>query len=129
LKIITEIIKTDWFLDKENFEGTVSFRGEKGGVIQAFSYGIEFQIGQNTELELDSIGAELEWNVIFSKNQGKEIRVEQKGNWEYEAYGKILSVNPVVIDFGEFKLNTENWTTDEKVIGEYIYWKIDRLDI
>ena len=129
MKIITEIIKTDWFLDKENFEGTVSFRGEKGGVIQAFSYGIEFQIGQNTELELDSIGAELEWNVIFSKNQGKEIRVEQKGNWEYEAYGKILSVNPVVIDFGEFKLNTENWTTDEKVIGEYIYWKIDRLDI
>ena len=129
MKITTEIIKTDWFLDKEHFEGTVSFRGKNGGVIQAFSYGTEFKIGQKTELELDSISAELEWETIFSENLEKEIKIERKGDWEYEAYGKVLSINPVNIDFGEFELNTGNWTNDKKIIGEYVYWKIDRLDI
>jgi hypothetical protein len=129
LRRITEIIKTDWFLDKEHFEGTVSFRGKKGGIIQAFSYGTEFKTGQKIELELDFIGKELEWNTIFSENPEREIKVEWKGGWEYEAYGKIMNINPVLIDFGEFELNTGNWTNDKKIIGEYVFWKIERLDI
>jgi hypothetical protein len=129
LRRITEIIKTDWFLDKEHFEGTVSFRGKKGGIIQAFSYGTEFKTGQKIELELDFIGKELEWNAIFSENPEREIKVEWKGGWEYEAYGKIMNINPVLIDFGEFELNTGNWTNDKKIIGEYVFWKIERLDI
>lgn len=129
MRRITEIIKTDWFLDKEHFEGTVSFRGKKGGIIQAFSYGTEFKTGQKIELELDFIGKELEWNTIFSENPEREIKVEWKGGWEYEAYGKIMNINPVLIDFGEFELNTGNWTNDKKIIGEYVFWKIERLDI
>lgn len=129
MRIKTEIIKTDWFLDKENFEGTVCFIGKNGGIIHAFSHGIEFKIGKNIDFELDSISAELEWNVIFSENFQKEIKVEWKGGWEYEAYGKILSINPVIIDFGEFELNTRDWSNDERVIGKYVYWKIERLDI
>ena len=129
MKTTTEIIKTDWFLDKENFEGTVSFRGKKGGIIHAFSYGIEFKKGQKIELELDFIGKELEWDTIFSENPEKEIKVEWKGGWEYETYGKIMNINPVLIDFGEFELNTGNWTNDKKIIGEYVFWKIERLDI
>lgn len=129
MKITTEIIKTDWFLNKEHFEGTVSFRGKKGGIIQAFSYGNEFKSGQKIELELDFIGKELEWNTIFSENPNREIKVEWKGGWEYEAYGKIMNINPVLIDFGEFELNTGDWTNDKNIIGEYVFWKIERLDI
>ena len=129
MKITTEIIKTDWFLDKDNFEGTVSFTGKKGGIIQAFSYGTEFNTGQKIELDLYSINAELEWSTMFSENSEKEIKVEWKGGWAYEAYGKIININPVLIDFGEFELNTGNWTNDNKIIGEYIFWKIERLDI
>ena len=117
------------FLKNSTWYQSVSFKGKNGGIIQAFSYGTEFKIGQKTELELDSISAELEWDVIFSENRKKEIKVERKGDWEYEAYGKVLSINPVYIDFGEFELNTGNWTNDKKIIGEFIYWKIDRLDI
>lgn len=129
MKITTEIIKTDWFLDEEYFEGTVFFKGKKGGIIQAFSYGVEFKVGQKVELELDALSAKLEWNIIFSENPKKEMKVKQIGNWEYEAYGKVMGIHPVNIDFGEFELNTGNWTNDENIIGEYVYWKIDRLDI
>ena len=127
--MITKITNIDWFLNKENYEGTVSFIGKNGGIIQAFSYGTEFNIGEKIKLELDSMSAELEWEIIFSENREKEIKLEQKGDWKYEAYGKILSINPVIVDFGEFELDTGNWTNDKKVIGQYIYWKIDRLDI
>ncbi|MEM6687166.1 MAG: hypothetical protein AAF617_15400 [Bacteroidota bacterium] len=125
----TKILKTDWFLNEENFEGIVSFRGKKGGIIQAFSYGVDFKVGQHVALDLDALHANLEWEIIFSQNCANEIRLEQKGDWEYEAYGRINTIHPVIIDFGEFELNTGNWTNDEKVIGAYVFWKIDRLDI
>ncbi|MEM6720165.1 MAG: hypothetical protein AAF611_12645 [Bacteroidota bacterium] len=125
----TEILKTDWFLNEKNFEGTVSFRGKNGGIIQAFSYGVELKERQQIALDLNALYADLEWEIIFSENRDKEIKIERKGDWEYEAYGIIRTINPVMIDFGEFELDTGNWTNDEKVIGSYVYWKIDRLDI
>lgn len=124
-----EITNTNWFLNKENYEGTVTFRGKKGGLINVFSYGTEFKVGKKTKLELDSISAKLDWDTIFSKNQDKELKLIQKSDWEYEGYGKILDINPIVIDFGEFELNTGNWTNDQKIIGEFVYWEIERLDI
>jgi len=125
----TEITNIDWFLDKENYEGTVSFKGKNGAIIKAFSHGTKFKIGEKIKIELDSINSELEWEVIFSENRRKEIKLIEKSNWEYRAYGKILDINPVIINFGEFELNTENWSNDKNIIGEYVYWEINRLDL
>ena len=44
-------------------------------------------------------------------------------------YGLIKSINPVVLDFGEFEIDKGDWINDSNLVGRYIYWKIDRLDI
>lgn len=124
----TEITNTNWFLDDDNFEGTVSFKGKKGTVIHAFSYGCNFTIGK-TEINLLSIDDDFKWDEIFTKNGRKEMRIEQIGDWKYNVYGKIKSINPVVIDCGEFELETGSWTNDINVIGEFVFWCINRLDI
>ena len=69
--------------------------------------------------------------MIFTENKEIELRIEKSKNseWSYYGYGKIKSVDPVTADFGDIQLELGNWTNDPKVIGEYIYWAIARLDI
>ena len=125
-----EITNTDWFLGQQPPEGTVTFKTISGKLINAFSYAEAFIIGEKVEVDLESLNYNLEWEIIFSHNPNKEKKLQEgQVKWEYEGYGAIKSINPVIIDFGDIELETGNWTNDEKVIGAYVYWKIERLDI
>jgi hypothetical protein len=128
-KMKVEIINTDWFLGQETCEGTVTFKGKNGGIIDAFSYGEDFATGAVVDVDFTSIDYDLKWDVHFSENKNKNKFLVKIKNWEYEGYGQIKSIKPVIIDFGDIELNTGDWINDEKVIEEFIYWKIDRLDI
>ena len=75
------------------------------------------------------MNGDLNIEAIFSGNVLKEKKVIKGKNWDYEGYGQILSISPVIIDFGDFELNVGNWINDHRVIGEYVFWKIERLDI
>ena len=114
----------------DKYEGSVQFE-INGNDYKAFFYGEEYEPGQNVEVELDQLESPLEWNVIFTENKDKEQRIEKLKNseWGYYGFGKIKSIDPVTADFGDIQLELGNWTNDPKVIGEYIYWTIDRLDI
>ena len=114
----------------DEYEGTVQFE-INGNDYKAFFYGEEYKLGQNVEVEFDHLESPLEWDVIFTENKENELRIEKSKNseWSYYGYGKIKSVDPVTADFGDIQLELGNWTNDPKVIGEYIYWAIDRLDI
>ena len=61
----TEIIKTDWFLGTDPPEGTVTFKGRNGGLIGAFSYGCDFPVGKEIEVDLTSLNGDLEFETIF----------------------------------------------------------------
>ncbi len=124
-----EIINTDWFLDQDSLEGTVTFKGRNGGYVDAFSYGQDFSKGEIVDVDLTSIDFFLKWEVRFSENKNKEKLLVKIKDWEYEGYGQIRAINPVVVDFGDIELEIGYWTNDVRVIAEYIYWKIDRLDI
>ena len=114
----------------DKYEGTVHFE-INGNDYKAFFYGEEYEPGQNIEVELGHLEIPLEWNVIFTENKGKELRFEkmQNSEWSYYGYGRIKSIGPITADFGDIKLELGDWTNDPKVVGEYIYWTIDRLDI
>ncbi|NJB84311.1 hypothetical protein GGR26_000056 [Lewinella marina] len=114
----------------DEYEGTVQFE-INGNDYKAFFYGEEYKPGQNAEVELDHLESPLEWDVIFTENKESELRITktQNSEWSYYGYGKIKSIEPLVADFGDIQLELGNWTNDPKVIGEYIYWAIDRLDI
>ena len=127
MKHKVQILSVD-LMDK--YEGTVQFE-INGNDYKAFFYGGEYEPGQNVEVELNHLVSPLEWNMIFTKNKNKELRIEKskKSEWSYYGYGKIKSIDPISADFGDIQLELGKWTNDPKVIGEYIYWTIDRLDI
>ncbi|MFT4857285.1 MAG: hypothetical protein ACI9UV_000662 [Algoriphagus sp.] len=112
------------------FEGTVQFEINGNGH-KVFFYGEEYEPGQNVEVELDHLESPLEWDAIFNGNTDKELKIEKSKNseWSYYGYGEIKLIDPITADFGDIQLELGNWTNDRKVVGEYIYWTIERLDI
>ena len=114
----------------DKYEGTVSFLINRNEY-KAFFYGEEYKQGELTTVEFDHLEYPLEWDAIFKENKDNELRIEKEENsdWSFCCYGKIISINPVIADFGDISLELGNWTHDPKVIGEFIYWKIERLDI
>ena len=114
----------------DEYEGTVQF-GINGKEYKAFFYGEDFEPGQNVEIELDHLKYPLEWDVIFRENKNKELKLEasNSSDWSYYGYGRITNVAPVTATFGDFELELGEWTNDKNIIGEFIYWKIERLEL
>jgi len=122
-----KIISTDLI---DRFEGTVQFE-INGNIYSGFFCGEEFKAGQLIEADLGHLEYGLDWDVIFNENKNKEVKLEQASDseWSYYGYGKIKSIDPIITDFGDIQLDLGYWTNDQNVIGEYIYWKVERLDI
>lgn len=66
---------------------------------------------------------------MFSGNPKHEKKLVRIGDWSYEAYGQITSINPVVADFGLLSLELGELTNDPRCLGEWIVEKIDRLEL
>jgi hypothetical protein len=125
------IVKCDWFLGYEPNEGTVFFETESGKILEAYSYDSDFIPGEICEVDIFHLSdPNVGWEVIFKENPEKvNALVKANNDWDYYGYGRIVSINPIIIDFGSISLDAGNWSQDDQIIGEYIYWKIDRLDI
>ncbi len=123
--LIEEII---WSEPIDIFEGTINFSIE-GVKYSASSFGYDYKVGSKLEVEFDHISDETTWEERFNNNFEKKKCLIKTGNWSYDGYGQIISINPVVANFGQIELELGDWTNDKRVIGEYIFWKILRLDI
>ena len=69
------------------------------------------------------------WDRATGENRARKRRLEPLDGWSYAGYGQIVSVAPVVIDFGLLQMEDANWTTDEGLVGSYVRIPIDRLEI
>jgi len=69
------------------------------------------------------------WRQATGGNPGEKKQLDPLGGWSYTGYGQVVSVMPVVIDFGLLKMADPNWTTDEGLVGCYVKVPIDRLEI
>ncbi len=111
-------------------EGIVTFETLAGKQFAAFFWGQEFEINVNYLVSFSSLDWPNEWETIFSENPTRKKTIEyERGECSYLAYGQILSLNPVIADFGDIILEIGEWTHDDRVRGEFIFWKIDRLDV
>jgi hypothetical protein len=68
---------------------------------------------------------------MFSENKDntKDLIIKSNSTWSYSAYGQIVSINPVIVDCGIAKLDLGCFSKDNRLIGEYIFFDIARLDI
>lgn len=69
------------------------------------------------------------WEAMFNGNPEQKKELLRTGDWSYDGYGQIISVSPVVADFGDFTFEIGDFTTDERCVGEFIRVIIDRLDL
>jgi len=69
------------------------------------------------------------WDEMFRGNSGGKKELVKTGDWSYDGYGEIISVDPVVADFGDFTFEIGDFTTDQRCVGEFIHIVIDRLDL
>lgn len=67
------------------------------------------------------------WEDIFAGNPDKLVLIEQIKGWRYRAFGKIINVNPVVVDCGLLQVEDVVCSTDPRLIGEYVAFGITRL--
>jgi len=67
------------------------------------------------------------WESIFSGNPHQRIGLEQLAGWRYRAFGRIVSIDPVVVDCGLLQVEGVVSTHDPKVIGEFVAFTISRL--
>ena len=114
----------------DKYEGTVTLVTQTNKNFTAFFWGQTFELNKTYKIKFDCLDYPLKWETIFSENKAQKKMLESQNEFcSYLAYGKIISINPVVADFGDIKMEIGDWTHDENVIGEFIYFKIDRLDI
>lgn len=69
----------------------------------------------------------VDWAQAIGENPSKRKVLEPLGQWAYEGYGQVVSIMPVVIDFGLLRMEDPNWTNDEHLVGRYVKVPIDRL--
>jgi hypothetical protein len=55
--------------------------------------------------------------------------LEPVKDWAYLGVGQIVSIMPVVIDFGLLQMEDPRWETAESLVGRYVQVDIDRLEI
>jgi len=69
------------------------------------------------------------WSSAVGGNPGRKKGLEHVRDWSYTGYGQVVSIMPVVIDFGIVRMEDANWTTDESLVGRFVRIPIDRLEI
>lgn len=107
-----------------------SFLVESGHTFQAFYWDNNFFSGEERLISMEQLSLHFDWVTVFRENVAREIKLEKgPGQCEYFGFGQLIQIRPIVADFGVFKLELGDWTNDERVIGEFIYWRIDQLRI
>ncbi len=85
--------------------------------------------GESVSVELAPFLSENEpWESIFAGNPEHRIGIEPMYGWTYRAFGRVVSINPVKVDIGLLVTGGPFSTHDERVVGEFVAFTIDRLD-
>jgi len=115
-------------ISDEIFEGTVTFV-LNGKEYNAFSIEDSYTEGEEANVEIYGL-SEGSLEETLQGNPLKKKELVPKGDCSYDAFGEIVSVDPIVADFGNgIELEIGNWSKDTSLIGKYIFVYIARLDI
>ncbi len=114
----------------DSLEGIVTFRATSGNDYQAYFWGYNFVKHEIANLNFSPVLMNPDWDKTFTVNKDKEKKlIPSEKRASYQGYGEIKSINPIIADFGDLELNLGDWSNDIKLIGQFIYCDIDRLEL
>jgi hypothetical protein len=86
-------------------------------------------IGDEFEVKLSAeVDHSWSWDQMFSANPEQKIGLEPLDGCAYCAFGRILSVDPVRIDCGILVEERAIHTHDDRVIGDFVGFRVEVLD-
>ena len=87
-------------------------------------------IGDEFDVELSAslLDDDEAWEAMFAGNTDKRKALERVEGWSYRAYGEVVSIDPVMVDCGVIQIPDVFHSSDSRVIGEFIAFRITRLD-
>lgn len=96
---------------------------------RAFCCPCRLVLGINSvEFNILDFGIDFERFFGCNPNQEKCIKTTSRP-WQYEAYGQVVSVLPLVVNCGDLPIVLDSKINDYKVVGSYVYFDISRLEI
>jgi hypothetical protein len=109
-------------------EAVIEIDGRRLHVIDLFG-GSDLPTGTYVDVKLNPFIVEPgEWDEIFRLNPQRQLGFDRVSGSSYIALGQIVSVSPVVCDCGLLRIVDPFYTRDERCIGEYVGFRVDRLD-
>lgn len=122
--MIVTLVNTDGHGD----EAVVHLGDRNLTVMDAFSYAGTWERDRPYEAEFSALEGPATWDEIFRGNPDRRVELRHLHGWQYAGYGKVIAIQPTVVDFGVLELQVGPPTHDDRCIGEYVYIPIDRLD-
>jgi hypothetical protein len=117
--------------EDEGSSTVVKVNGILYEAMDCLGYSGVYDAGDEVEIEF-SIGSlydEETWGDMFNGNPHKEFKLVNTEGWSYRAYGEIVSLNPVLVHCGIEQFEGVLATNDERCIGAFIAFNIQRLDV
>ncbi len=111
-------------------EAVVEVQGQRLCVMDEFSVSAASSpnIGEEIEFEFSPcLDENEEWQAIFSGNPEGRMGLEQIQGWRYRAFGKVIGINPVVVDCGILQVEGVVHSSDPALIGESVSFIVSRL--
>jgi len=112
-------------------EAVIEIDGRRLTVMDEFSHvgpDASPEPGDEIEIEFSSLLLEDEpWDAIFTANPRRRVGVDHLDGWRYRAFGRVISIEPVIVDCGLLRIADVVQTRDPRVIGEYVAFTISRL--
>lgn len=116
--------------DGPYLEACLEVQGQRFIVMDEFSVSAETmpQVGDSFDFEFSAeLDENQSWAQIFSPGHPQRQGLEHLAGWRYQAYGRVVSVAPVVVDCAVLQVEDVVRSSDPALIGEYVTFTITRL--
>ena len=86
------------------------------------------QPGEEFDYQFSNVVDESEsWESILNGNPDRISGVERVQGWEYRCFGKVVQIDPVIVDCGLFRQERVFDSHDPKVVGEFVAFTVTML--
>jgi hypothetical protein len=118
--------------DTDSGESTVEFETTTGQRFTCFAFCVEFAPGEVvTDAHFSLQDGKVGFEEVFSGTAAEKKCIENTGEWSCRAWGQIVALRGAdpVVDCGGVLLPLTNVTHDPAVVGSWVRFSVDRLDV
>jgi len=106
------------------------FISVNGDTYSCFSHPCDFMEGEKEEIELSALLFDDSQPQLVEDSNSKCFLIQSsENNWSYEGVGKVIALNPLILDFNGLAIDLDGEIENLKLDkGDFVKLTIGRLD-